>query len=55
MTAEVTFQREWTVRSKWPILSALGTDAVLGNYFDANICVYLFKYGHQPEILDGNQ
>lgn len=27
---------------KWPIHSALGTDAVVVNYFDANICVYLF-------------
>lgn len=42
ITAEVTFRREWPVHLKWPIHSALGTDAVMVNYFDANICVYLF-------------
>lgn len=42
MTDEVTFRREWTVRLKRPVHSALGTDAVVVNYLDANICVYLF-------------
>lgn len=38
MITEVTFRREWTVCFKWPIHSVLGTDAIVVNYFDANIC-----------------
>ena len=42
ISAKVTFRREWTMHLKWPIHSAPGTDAVVGDYFDANMCAYLF-------------
>lgn len=38
INTEVTFRSEWTVCFKWPIHSVLGTDAIVVNYFDANIC-----------------